>query len=149
MIEHFSRRIDNFTVRTCPFYLDMDNIKKQNHQTAHITNDDGNGKTAHIIATWALDELWGFQLHFWGRRIFECIDQDAFFKLAKAGQDHLDNINVISVSHAKFIKSPPKKHEELSTYWTHSYEEDLKLYDHLILLDTLITDNEKQMTTAE
>ena len=78
-------RLGNIEVRTCGKHLTND----KRHITAEIIKWHENKETCHTIAYWARDEE-GFYIKFIGRRPFDDCSGDIFWKIAKIGQEHLD-----------------------------------------------------------
>ena len=85
-IEKFVMRIGDIEVRTCDIHL----CDTGSHVTAEIVKWQGRGKTCHTIASWRRDDE-GYDLYFIGGRPFDACSGGVFWKLAKAGQDRLDD----------------------------------------------------------
>ena len=85
-VERLVMRIGDVEVRCCDKHLCSTGFL----ETAEIVQWHDGGETCHTIAAWRRDSE-GYDLHFIGGRPFNACGADVFWKLAKAGQDHLDD----------------------------------------------------------
>jgi len=85
-IDRFVMRVLDVEVRTCDNGLCTAGF----HDTAEIIKWHDGEKTCHTIAAWRRGSE-GYDLYFIGRRPFEACEAEIFWRLAKAGQDHLDD----------------------------------------------------------
>ena len=85
-IEHLVMRICDVEVRTCDKHLCSSGFQ----ETAEIVKWHDGESTCHTIAAWRKSKE-GYDLYFVGGRPFDACDGDVLWRLAKAGQDHLDD----------------------------------------------------------
>ena len=85
-IQRFVMRICDVEVRTCDKSLCSTGFQ----ETAEIVKWHDGEETCHTIAAWRKSKE-GYDLHFVGGRPFDDCDSDVFWRLAKAGQDYLDD----------------------------------------------------------
>lgn len=87
-MEKLSFRIGNVELHTCDYML----CQSGDHVRAEIVvwQECDEGITCATVASWVKTKE-GFELSFVGDRPFIYCDPVVFFKLAKVGQDHLDN----------------------------------------------------------
>jgi len=85
-VERLVMRITDVEIRTCDRHLCSSGF----HETAEIVKWHDGEKTCHTIAAWRRGKE-GYDLYFIGGRPFDACDGDVFWRLAKTGQDHLDD----------------------------------------------------------
>lgn len=79
-------RIEQLEVRSCNKHLMNDG----EHITCEIVKWNDDNKTCFTLASWC-EHKGGYDLHFVGCRPFELCEYSEFWKLAKAGQQYLED----------------------------------------------------------